>query len=253
MHDPLADPLADIANRFATGELTRDEFLAACDECRSVPVVEGTLDIDRQRRCGFSEVIYGEGKTSEQIRTLITALREAQQPVLVTRLSDEKSQLLIETFPTADYSPMARTLRLGGCPPIEAATAVVCAGTSDLAVAEEARETLRWMGSDPYFACDIGVAGPQRLLPHLNALREARAVVVVAGMEGALPSVVAGHLAAPVIAVPTSVGYGAALGGIAALLGMLTSCAANVCVTNIDAGFKGAYLAGMIARQSAPE
>jgi hypothetical protein len=246
----MTDPLANLARRFATGELSRDQFLRGCDEFRSATTPSGTLDVDRQRRCGFSEVIYGEGKSAEQIHGLVIALRDAQQPVLVTRVNKEKSDALSQAFPGANYSPIGGTWRLGDCPAFDAPTAIVCAGTSDLPVAEEARETLRWMGSAPYFVCDVGVAGPHRLLPHLTTLRRARAVVVVAGMEGALPSVVAGHLAVPVIAVPTSVGYGAALGGIAAMLGMLTSCAANVAVTNIDAGFKGAYLAGMIARQS---
>ena len=127
------------------------------------------------------------------------------------------------------------------------------AGTSDLPVAEEAIETLRWMGVEVNRVHDVGVAGPHRLPVHLDKLRPAQAVVVVAGMEGALPSIVAGHLSVPIVAVPTSVGYGASLGGIAALLSMLNSCAANVAVVNIDAGFKGGYLAGMIAQSAADE
>jgi NCAIR mutase (PurE)-related protein len=128
---------------------------------------------------------------------------------------------------------------------------IVTAGTSDLPVAEEARETASWMGVDVTLICDVGVAGPQRLQAKLGEIQAADAVVVVAGMEGALPSVVGGYVACPVIAVPTSVGYGANLGGVAALLAMLNSCAANVTVVNIDAGFKGGYLAGMIARRLA--
>jgi NCAIR mutase (PurE)-related protein len=129
--------------------------------------------------------------------------------------------------------------------------AVVTAGTSDLPVAEEARETLDWMGVSVCMIHDCGVAGPQRLPRHLTALRSADAIVVVAGMEGALPSVVGGYVDCPVVAVPTSVGYGASFGGIAALLGMLNSCASNVTVVNIDAGFKAGYVAGMIAQRTA--
>jgi len=129
--------------------------------------------------------------------------------------------------------------------------AIVTAGTSDLPVAEEARETALWMGAQVTLVQDVGVAGPHRLQANLGPLREADAIVVVAGMEGALPSVVGGHVSCPVIAVPTSVGYGASFGGLAALLGMLNSCAANVTVVNIDAGFKGGYIAGLIARNAA--
>jgi hypothetical protein len=129
--------------------------------------------------------------------------------------------------------------------------AVVTAGTGDLPIAEEARETLQWMGAEVTMIFDVGVAGPQRLLEHLSELEGVDAVVVVAGMEGALPSVVGGHVSCPVIAVPTSVGYGANLGGFAALLSMLNSCAANVSVVNIDAGFKGGYVAGLIATRVA--
>lgn len=256
----MDDPLTELARQFAAGQLGREEFLRASDDLRSAVSTHGTLDLERQLRCGFAEVVYGEGKTVVQIERLIEGLCAADQAVLVTRLDEQKGHSLAERFPTATYNPLARTLRMTNGdgerqPPVEpgeavAETAVICAGTSDLPVAEEARETLRWMGFPPYFACDVGVAGPHRLLPHLEAIRRAVAVVVVAGMEGALPSVVGGHVSAPVIAVPTSVGYGAALGGIAALLGMLNSCAANVCVTNIDAGFKGAYMAGLIARQA---
>jgi NCAIR mutase (PurE)-related protein len=128
--------------------------------------------------------------------------------------------------------------------------AIVTAGTSDLPVAEEARETALWTGAQVTMVQDVGVAGPHRLQANLGPLREADAVVVVAGMEGALPSVVGGHVSCPVIAVPTSVGYGASFGGLAALLGMLNSCAANVTVVNIDAGFKGGYIAGLIARNA---
>jgi len=159
--------------------------------------------------------------------------------------------VLTEHFASGRYNPRGRIFRLDQ--PVEkremkGRVAVVTAGTTDRAVAEEAKETLEWMAVDVALVQDVGVAGPQRLLARLDDLRPCDAIVVVAGMEGALPSVVGGHVSVPVIAVPTSVGYGANLGGLAALLSMLNSCAANVAVVNIDAGFKGGYLAGMIAR-----
>jgi hypothetical protein len=166
-------------------------------------------------------------------------------------------------FPNAHYNAVGRTFRIlrpveekegRAVPPADAGEVViVTAGTSDLPVAEEARETALWTGARVRLIQDVGVAGPHRLTANLGYLRNADAVVVVAGMEGALPSVVGGHVACPVIAVPTSVGYGASFGGLAALLGMLNSCAANVAVVNIDAGFKGGYLAGLIAHHAAQD
>ena len=166
-----------------------------------------------------------------------------------------QSGILLPNFPGAIYNEIARTFRLSPPDCTGAASAghvvVVTAGTSDLPVAEEARETLLWMEVGTGLVQDVGVAGPHRLPAHLDRLQPADAVVVVAGMEGALPSVVGGYVACPVIAVPTSVGYGASFGGVAALLGMLNSCAANVTVVNIDAGFKAGYVAGLIARRVA--
>jgi NCAIR mutase (PurE)-related protein len=163
--------------------------------------------------------------------------------------------VLCRQFPEATYNAAARTFRLDGGVGVQSSgpklkmgrVAVVTAGTSDLPVAEEARETLDWMGVETVLVTDVGVAGPQRLLAKLPLIVGSDAVVVVAGMEAALPSVVGGHVACPVIGVPTSIGYGASFGGVAALLGMLNSCAANVTVVNIDAGFKGGYIAGLIA------
>ncbi len=165
---------------------------------------------------------------------------------------------MAEKFSQASYNPVARTIRIpaadrGRTVALTGQVAVITAGTSDLPVAEEARETLAWMGVTVIMVQDVGVAGPQRLLERLDELRCVQAIVVVAGMEGALPSVVGGHVACPVIGVPTSVGYGASFGGLAALLSMLNSCASNVAVVNIDAGFKAAYLAGMIARATASQ
>jgi NCAIR mutase (PurE)-related protein len=174
-----------------------------------------------------------------------------------TRVSVDQADAVLQHFPHARHNAVARTLRVSPALQTQNTSSktgrvmIVTAGTTDLPVAEEARETADWMGCETQLISDIGVAGPQRLLSRIDEIRASDAVVVVAGMEGALPSVVGGHVACPVIAVPTSVGYGAALGGIAPLLGMLNSCAANVTVVNIDAGFKGGYIAGLIAKQTA--
>ena len=210
-----------------------------------------TLDLDRQRRCGFPEVIFGEHKSVETLSAIFRRLLAAEQPVLATRVNAAKGEVLSREFPAGRYNAAARTFRLHVGSDRRAGptglVAIVTAGTSDIDVAEEVRETAEWMGAKTDLIVDVGVAGPQRLEAQLHRITVADVVVVVAGMEGALPSVVGGHVACPVIAVPTSVGYGASFGGIAALLGMLNSCAANVSVVNIDAGFKAGYIAGMIA------
>ncbi|MCA9063666.1 MAG: nickel pincer cofactor biosynthesis protein LarB [Planctomycetaceae bacterium] len=221
--------------------MTDETSLSAGDVC---------IDLDRAERCGFPEVVFGPGKAPETIVRVFHEQQERGQASLATRVDAAQADAVLNRFPAAVYNSKARTIRLAG--PDERRGGRVCvvsAGTSDLPVAEEAVETLLWMNRDVELIADVGVAGPQRLLAHVSDLRKAEALVVVAGMEGALPSVVAGHVDCPVFAVPTSVGYGANLGGIAALLSMLNSCAANVAVVNIDAGFKAAYLAGMVARR----
>jgi NCAIR mutase (PurE)-related protein len=210
-----------------------------------------TVDLDRRRRCGFPEVVFGQGKSVEQLCEILAALVATGDEVLATRIDAELAAGLVATFPQGRYNSIARTFRLPrqGADRTSPAgwVAVISAGTSDLSVAEEARETLDWMGVRVTMIHDVGVAGPHRLPERLAEFAGADAVVVVAGMEGALPSVVGGYVGCPVIGVPTSVGYGANFGGVAALLSMLNSCAANVAVVNIDAGFKAAYLAGLIA------
>ena len=207
------------------------------------------VDMDRERRCGFPEVVYGPGKSPEAIRDVFHAQQTAGQNSLVTRISVEQAEFVMRDFSSAVHNPIARTLaQFNREQEVRGRVIVVSAGTSDRPIAEEALETCRWMGCDADLVLDVGVAGPQRLLAQRHRLSQGDAIVVVAGMEGALPSVVAGWVSVPVIAVPTSVGYGAHLGGIAPLLGMLNSCAANVAVVNIDAGFKGGYLASLIAR-----
>jgi NCAIR mutase (PurE)-related protein len=233
-----------------TAEQPRDSAAGAA--ARTADLGEVQLDLDRADRCGYPEAIYAAGKSVATLGKIFRRLRQANMPVLATRVEADAAATLLVDFPKARYNGVARTLRIDVESPHNAQrkrgrVAILTAGTTDLAVAEEARETAEWMGAEVTLIQDIGVAGPQRLPERLAEFRHADAIVVVAGMEGALPSVVGGHVACPVIGVPTSVGYGASFGGIAALLGMLNSCAANVTVVNIDAGFKGGYLAAMIA------
>ena len=214
--------------------------------------VEGvTLDLDRQRRCGFPEVIFGENKAAETIASTMLAQRDHGQPSLATRVSADKAEIVMAMLEGVLYNKVARVLRwdLAGSQTISGRVLVISAGTSDLPVAAEAVETLIWMGVDYEFIEDVGVAGPHRLIEHVETLRSADVLIVVAGLEGALPSVVGGYVDCPVLAVPTSVGYSTAFGGVTALLGMLNSCASNVLVTNVDAGFKAAYNAGVMLRR----
>jgi NCAIR mutase (PurE)-related protein len=213
-----------------------------------------SLDLDREHRCGFPEVIYGAGKTAETIADIARRLLENGQRVLATRIEPSQADVVTQRIPQARYNQLARTVRID--PELtgkqthndrQGQVAVLSAGTSDRPVAEEAVETLDWMGVRATMIHDVGVAGPHRLPQRLEEFASSDAIVVVAGMEGALPSIVGGYVACPVFAVPTSVGYGASLGGIAALLSMLNSCASNVAVVNIDAGFKAGYLAGLVA------
>ncbi|MEN6449382.1 MAG: nickel pincer cofactor biosynthesis protein LarB [Thermoguttaceae bacterium] len=254
----LPHELEQLAARLLAGELTIDAFLHEANRPVTADVGEAQVDLDRSRRCGFPEVVFAEGKTVAAMERIFSALLDDGADVLATRVSAEQAAGLATTFPAARYNPVGRTLRLSHdarqvdkLPPGGGRVSIVTAGTSDLPVAEEARETALWTGAAVTMFQDVGVAGPHRLAAHLPALIESDAVVVVAGMEGALPSVVGGSVPCPVIAVPTSIGYGASFGGIAALLGMLNSCAANVTVVNIDAGFKGGYIAGLIAKNVA--
>jgi pyridinium-3,5-biscarboxylic acid mononucleotide synthase len=243
--------LEQLAQQLLAGSIDVAKFVGHVLQPASAPLGDVTLDLDRVRRCGYPEVIFGQGKSVEAVAAAMARLQAAGQAALVTRLEADKAHALRQQFPLARYNPLARTMRLGDGPRGDGHVAIVTAGSSDRPVAEEALETVEWMGASTRLVQDVGVAGPHRLPEQLPAFREADVVVVVAGMEGALPSVVGGHVACPVIAVPTSVGYGASFGGLAALLGMLNSCAANVTVVNIDAGFKGGYLAGLIAGRTA--
>ena len=263
MSDPVPD-LRQLLTRVSQGECSIDHALKLVEESRNSqsstmplgPDASVQLDVGRAARCGFPEAIYAPGKADADLVAAFRKLSEQGQGCLATRCSEAQAAALLGAFPDAIHHKLARTVRLpvaaSGKADTRGRVAVVTAGTSDRPVAEEALETLRWMGVESELILDIGVAGPQRLLQQKHRFEDADAVIVVAGMEGALPSVVAGWVPCPVIAVPTSVGYGASFGGISALLGMLNSCAANVAVVNIDAGFKGAYLAGLIARRLHP-
>lgn len=213
-----------------------------------------TLDLQRAQRCGFPEVVFAEGKTKEWIEGAVRRLREAGQDCFVTRVNEEQARHLAACFPEAEQDRLARTFwwpAAGERPAPQGRVCVVTAGTSDLPVAQEALVTARVMGAGVEMIVDVGVAGVHRILRQRDRLAQADAVVVVAGMDGALPSVVGGLVACPVIACPTSVGYGASFGGLAALLTMLNSCAAGVAVVNIDAGFKAGDIAARIARRAA--
>jgi pyridinium-3,5-biscarboxylic acid mononucleotide synthase len=208
------------------------------------------LDIHRELRVGYPEVIYCAGKTAEQVKTIVGAMLERDANILATRVSEELFREIKSICPDAVYHALARvtTVRKREIVPPESYIAVVTAGTSDLPVAEEAAVTAELFGNRVERIIDVGVAGVHRLFDRLDVIRKARVIVVVAGMEGALPSLVGGLVDKPVIAVPTSVGYGASFQGLAALLSMLNSCAGGVCVVNIDNGFGAGYLAGMINR-----
>jgi NCAIR mutase (PurE)-related protein len=212
------------------------------------------VDLHRPVRCGFPEVIFGQGKTATQIEAILKTLLQHEQGGLVTRLDSDAVAHLMAAFPAGEHNPVGRTFRVRGPRedgPKLGRVVIVTAGTSDLPVAEEARVTADAWNCEVSLVADVGVAGLHRLLHQLPQLKSADALVVVAGMEGALPSVVAGLVDCPVVAVPTSVGYGANFHGLAPLLGMLNSCASNVAVVNIDAGFSGGHFASRIARRMA--
>jgi len=209
------------------------------------------VDHHRELRHGIPEVVLAKGKTAEQVVAIAERLLKNSQNVLLTRVDRECAQLMSGKFVHGEYFPLSGAMRYWRDRTVRGrgTIAVVSAGTSDMPVAEEAQVTAEVMGNQVDAIHDVGVAGIHRLLHHRDRLLEARVVVVCAGMEGALPSVVGGMVSCPVIAVPTSVGYGASFQGLAALLGMLNSCASNVAVVNIDNGFGAGYVASMINRQ----
>lgn len=208
------------------------------------------IDHHRKKRQGFPEVVYGEGKTKEQILSIIQAIRSKDNNVLVTRISEDKAAHILKEFPEFIYNETAKILfwkeNTEVSDSFKGYIAIVCAGTSDLRVAEEAAVTAEALGSDVRRFYDVGVAGIHRLLDNIEEIQNATVSVVVAGMEGALPSVVGGLVTHPILAVPTSIGYGANFNGLSALLTMLNSCASGISVVNIDNGFGAAYNAVLI-------
>ena len=237
-----------LLEQVASGDVTVDQALARFQTAPFSDLGYAKVDHHRALAQGVSEVIYGEGKTAGQILGICRSMESAgQKRVLITRLDSQKAQALSPDL-DLEYFELPRVGLIGGMPQPYGAgyVAVACAGTSDLYAAEEAALTAEALGSRVLRLYDVGVAGIHRLLAHSDEIARARAVVAVAGMEGALPSVVAGLASCPVIAVPTSVGYGASFGGVAALLAMLNSCASGISVVNIDNGFGAGYLASMI-------
>jgi len=243
--------LHKILSEVASGAMRPD---AAMKRLKSLPFEDlgyAKIDTHRALRKGFPEVIFGEGKTPEQIAGIMKKLHEGENNVLVTRIDREKARAVAKKIRASRYDEASRTLTLTGKPVKitgKGTILIICAGTSDIPVAEEARATAQIMGNRVELLYDVGVAGIHRLLNHSDKLDNASVVIVVAGMEGALASVVGGLVAKPIIAVPTSVGYGVSLGGLTALMGMLNSCASGVTVVNIDNGFGAAYAASLINR-----
>lgn len=245
------DRLRALLEAVRRGELEPE---TACEQLAGLPFVDtphARVDTHRALRAGLPEVVFAPGKSAAQIVEVVEALRREEQAVVATRVAPELAEAVQRRLPEGVYEADARLLWFG---PSEApvrgrgTVAVVAAGTADLPVAREAEGVARRFGNKVESLSDVGVAGLHRVLAASELLRSARVLIVVAGMEGALPSVVGGMVDKPVIAVPTSVGYGASFGGLAALLGMLNSCASNVTVVNIDNGFGAAYVATLVNR-----
>jgi len=259
MNEPDAGKSMDtleLLRAVRAGEIAPEDALVTLKMQPFVDLGYAKADLHRRIRQGTTEIVYGTGKTPAQVVGITRALREGGAGcLLVTRVDPTMAAALAAAFPDATYRTEAR-LCVVGRPPSPAPLSrvcVVCAGTSDLPVAEEAAATAESLGSRVDRIYDVGVSGLQRLLSFADTLMRARAIVVVAGMEGALPSVVGGLVDVPVIAVPTSVGYGASFGGVTALLSMMNSCSSDVSVVNIDNGFGAGYIASMIDRRSVPQ
>jgi NCAIR mutase (PurE)-related protein len=244
--------LRELLEQVRSGGLSIDAALARLDNPPEINLGFAHVDLQRRERCGYPEVVFCQGKATDWVEGVVRQLVLAGQDCLATRVSDDQAAVLLERFPQGVQDRVARTFWLPGRPaePGRGRVVVITAGTSDLPVAREAVVTAQALGATVHLLADVGVAGIHRLLRHHQEFRGADAIVVAAGMDGALPSVVGGLVDCPVIAVPTSVGYGAAFGGLAPLLTMLNACSANVVVVNIDSGFKAGYVAALIARKS---
>ncbi|HEY3853274.1 MAG TPA: nickel pincer cofactor biosynthesis protein LarB [Verrucomicrobiae bacterium] len=242
------DTAIELLEKFRDGKVTLTDALSAFQAPPTIDLGFANVDTHRALRKGFAEVIYCAGKTSPQIIRIAEKILEREERLLLTRLSAEQASVVRKKFKRARHHEAARciTIELKPLPKRPGTVAVLCAGTSDLPVAEEACVTAEIMGNTVERVYDVGVAGLHRLLDKLDLIQKANVVIVVAGMEGALPSVVAGLVSKPVIAVPTSVGYGAHFGGLTPLLAMLNSCGSGVTVVNIDNGFGAGYAASQI-------
>jgi NCAIR mutase (PurE)-related protein len=241
--------LEALLNEVRDGKTGVDEALGRLRDLPFEDLGFAKLDHHRALRTGMPEVIFAAGKTAAQVTSIFAHMAKAGGNVLATRATREMFEAILKVEPRAKFHEAARAITLTqntALVPGKGTIAVVCAGTSDLPVAEEAAVTARLMGNDVELIADVGVAGIHRLLAQRTSLQSARVLIVCAGMEGALPTVVAGMVQAPVLAVPTSVGYGASFGGVAALLGMLNTCSPNVSVVNIDNGFGAACIASLI-------
>jgi len=240
--------IQQILEAIEKGEIRAADALIKLKDLPFTDIGHTKIDNHRALRNGYPEVIYGEHKTVRQIVDIFQAMLKKQSNILATRVSEEIAASITEICPTARHNAIARTIfhEHEALPKTESTIVIVTAGTADLAVAEEAKVTAQALGNRVSLISDVGVAGIHRLFAHIEAIRHARVVIVVAGMEGALASVIAGLVEIPVIAVPTSVGYGASFGGLSALLAMLTSCANGVTVVNIDNGFGAAFAASQI-------
>ena len=243
-----ASDARQLLEKLRAGKVSVDEALRAFQAAPVADLGFAQVDLHRALRKDFPEVIFGAGKTPKQVLAIAARLIEREQHVLVTRITSDHARTLQKKFRRAVFHEAARCVTIESAPRQKrpGTIAVVCAGTSDLPVAEEAAVTAEIMGNNTERIYDVGVAGLHRLLRRLEDIQRANVLVVVAGMEGALPSVVAGLVARPIIAVPTSIGYGANFGGLAALLAMLNSCGSGVTVVNIDNGFGGGYAASQI-------
>jgi NCAIR mutase (PurE)-related protein len=249
------DDLRSLLEEVRTGRLSVEAALQSAPLAGVGDLGYAQVDLNRRQRCGFPEVIFCEGKTPEWVEGVVRRLVEAGEDCLATRVSAEQAAHLTACFPLAEQDRVARTFWLPAAGraarPAVGRVVVITAGTSDLPVAQEAFVTAKALGCEVSLLADVGVAGLHRLLRKRDQFTGADAIVVAAGMDGALPSVVGGLVDCPVIAVPTSIGYGVAFHGLAALLTMLNACSANVAAVNIDAGFKAGYVAALIARRRA--
>ncbi|HDR89053.1 MAG TPA: nickel pincer cofactor biosynthesis protein LarB [Bacteroidetes bacterium] len=242
--------LEELLNRFRIGTLSREELMETLRRLPYADLGYAKVDHHRELRVGFPEVIFCTGKTIDQVKGIFTEMQLRGSNILATRATYDMFGIIKENIPEAEYFEQARIIRLvqKEMPSPETSIAVISAGTSDMPVAEEAAITAETFGNRVERIYDVGVAGIHRLFDRMDLIGKARVIVVVAGMEGALASVVGGLVDKPVIAVPTSIGYGASFGGLSALLGMLTSCASGVTVVNIDNGFGAGYTASLINR-----